>query len=62
MEVRIVCVGSRSIRLLRKNLKEAFEGVVDAIVDLKFATSDAKVSFKDKLTAIVVNINRDFKA
>ena len=49
------------IDLLRKNLKEAFEGVVDAVIDLKFATRDAKASIKDELAAFKVNIGRSFE-
>ena len=40
-------VESVNIGGLRRNLKEAFEGVMDAVIDLKFATNNAKVSLKD---------------
>ena len=40
-------VESVNIGGLRRNLKEEFEGVMDAVVDLKFATNNAKVSLKD---------------
>ena len=40
-------VESVNIDGLRRNLKEEFEGVMDAVVDLKFATNNAKVSLKD---------------
>ena len=54
-------VESVNIGGLRRNLKEEFEGVMDAVVDLKFATNDAKVSLKDELVAIEVNIGNNFE-
>ena len=40
-----------NVNLLRHNLKEALEGVVDATVDLKFVAIDAKMSFRNEMTA-----------
>ena len=46
---------------LRKNLKEVYEGVMCAVIGLKLATNDAKVSLKDELVAIEVNIVNNSK-
>ena len=54
-------VESVNIGGLRRNLKEAFEGVMDAVIDLKFATNNAKVGLKDELVAIEVNIGNNFE-
>lgn len=50
-----------NVALLRGNLQEAFEGVVDHTVELKFVAMEAKISFKDELAAIEVNIGRAFE-
>ena len=47
--------------LLRGNLKQAFEGVFEAAVELKFVAKDAKISFKDELATIGVNVDRTFE-
>ena len=52
-------VESVNIGGLRRNLNEEFEGVMDAVIDLKFATNNAKVSLKDELVAIEVNIGNN---
>ena len=48
-----------NVCVIRRNHKEAFEGVVDATVNLKFVASDAKMSFKDEMAAIRDDIGRD---
>ena len=54
-------VESVNIGGLRRNLNKEFEGVMDAVIDLKFATNNAKVSLKDELVAIEVNIGDNFE-
>ena len=44
-----------------RNLKEAFEGVVNAAVELKFISKDVKTSFKNELAIIGVNIDKPFE-
>ena len=48
--------------LLRRDLKKAFEGVVNEAIGLKLETWNNKISFKEGLTALGVNIGRDFVA
>ena len=49
-----------NIVLMGENLKEAFEGVVEATIELKFVAENVKVSFKDKLATMGVDIDRTF--
>ena len=46
-----------NICLMRRNLKEAFEGVVNATVELRFMAKDVKTCFKNELAIIEVDIN-----
>ena len=50
-----------NVGLMRRNLKEAFEEVVDTAMDLRFITKDVKPSFKNELAIIGVNIDRTFE-
>ena len=50
-----------NIGLMKINLKEAFKGVMDAAVELRFMAKDVKTSFKKELDIIRVNIDKTFE-
>ena len=50
-----------NIGLMKINLKEAFKGVMDAAVELRFMAKDVKTGFKKELDFIGANINKTFE-
>ena len=50
-----------NVGLMKRNIKEAFKGVKDAAVELRFMAKDVKTSFKKELDIIRVNINKTFE-
>ena len=51
-------IETMNVSHLRMNLKKVFEEVLDAVVDFKYATNNAKVSLEDELVAIKVTIDK----
>ena len=50
-----------NVGLLRRNIKEEFEGVVNAAVELSFMDKDVKTIFKNELAIIMFNIDKTFE-
>ena len=50
-----------NVGLMRRNLKKAFEGVVDATKELKFVAKYVKTSLRNELAIIGVSIGETFE-
>ena len=54
-------VKSMKVGLMRRNLKWVFEGVVNAMMELRLMAKGVETSFKNELAIIGVNIDKTFE-